>query len=159
MCVLFVDTERLAMKKCTVCLQEKNFSDFYKRATSPDKISPHCKVCDNLKRQKYRKDNPIKNQRSSRNRNLLSKYGITIEDYDKMFESQGRMCGICKTEENYSGHTGPRKDWSFSVDHCHTTGHIRGLLCNDCNRALGLFRDDPDRLVAALNWLQTKDVA
>lgn len=147
------------MKTCTTCFQIKELGYFYKRSSSPDQHSPHCKVCDNERRKKWRQNNPVRQQESNRNRQLLKRYGITLDDYEKMFEEQDKKCGICGTEENYSGHTGPRKEWSFSVDHCHETGKIRGLLCNDCNRALGLFKDSQMLLNKAIAWLDTKDVA
>lgn len=146
------------MKTCTVCKQSKPLDSFYRRESSPDGKSTHCKDCDNKKRKKWRKDNPERNQESQRNRNLLKRYGITLTEYESLFEAQGCKCGICGTSENYSGHTGPRKEWSFSVDHCHTTGKIRGLLCNDCNRALGLFKDNKELLQSAIVWLDTVDV-
>lgn len=147
------------MKVCTNCNTLKEFSLFYKRSSSPDGISPHCKSCDNEKRRKWRKNNPVKQQQSNRSRQLLKRYGMTLQEYETLFEKQGCKCGICGTSENYSGNTGPRKEWSFSVDHCHETGVIRGLLCNDCNRALGLFKDDKNLLAKAIAWLDTKDVA
>ena len=54
-------------------------------------------------------------------------YGITIEDYDRMYEEQGGRCAICRTDQ--PGGAGER----FSVDHDHETGKVRGLLCNNCN--------------------------
>jgi len=146
------------MKTCTVCKQSKPLDSFYRRESSPDGKATQCKDCDNEKRKKWRKDNPERNQESQRNRNLLKRYGITLTEYEALFEAQGCKCGICGTPENYSGHTGPRKEWSFSVDHCHTTGKIRGLLCNDCNRALGLFKDNKELLRSAIVWLDTQDV-
>lgn len=146
------------MKICSSCREEKHLDKFYKRKSSPDGYAPHCKICDNDRRKEWRKNNPEKQQQSQRNRNLLTRYGITLDDYEELFKKQDCKCGICGTEENYSGHTGPRKEWSFSVDHCHITGRIRGLLCNDCNRALGLFKDNPEILKQAISWLDTKDV-
>lgn len=147
------------MKTCTACNIEKELDEFFKRKASPDKHSPHCKECDNKKRKAWRESNPVRQQQSNRNRQLLKRYGMTLDDYEEMFNQQGRKCGICGVTENYSGNTGPRKDWSFSVDHCHETGKVRGLLCNDCNRALGLFKDSVELLDKAKAWLDTKDVA
>lgn len=146
------------MKKCSTCGEEKVITSFYKRKASIDGYAPHCKDCDNKRRNEWRKNNPERQQESQRNRNLLTRYGITLNDYEDIFEKQGCKCGICGTKENYSGHTGPRKEWSFSVDHCHFTGKIRGLLCNDCNRALGLFKDNPEILKQAILWLDTVDI-
>jgi hypothetical protein len=73
-----------------------------------------------------------------------------------MLKEQGGCCAICKVTENYKGHTGYRKDWSFSVDHCHTTGKVRGLLCNQCNRGIGMLQDDTNILKAAINYLDSE---
>lgn len=76
---------------------------------------------------------------------LKRKYGITPEEYDALLAAQGGGCGICGRL--------PRDDIALHVDHDHTTGRIRGLLCFRCNNALGDFEDDPDRLSAALGYL------
>lgn len=82
--------------------------------------------------------------RGSRLRNI---YGITQDDYDRMLEAQGGRCAICKTAT-------PTGKWKvFAVDHCHTTGKIRGLLCNECNRGMGLLRDSAELLRKAADYL------
>lgn len=74
---------------------------------------------------------------------LKAKYGISIEDYDDMFLSQGGCCAICKeTEKAIDKRT--NKPRSLAVDHCHKTGKIRQLLCNRCNHVLGLIKDSID---------------
>lgn len=78
---------------------------------------------------------------------LKREYGLTQELYERMLLGQGGGCAICHTTE-----PGTAKNY-FSVDHCHVTGKIRGLLCNRCNRALGLFRDDAAVLAAAIDYL------
>ena len=146
------------MKTCSKCKKHKAYTEFYKMTVSLDGHAYYCKECDNKRRREQRKADPVATQQSNRNRQLLKRYGMTIKDYEEMFEQQGCKCGICGVTENHSGNTGPRKEWSFSVDHCHTTGKVRGLLCNDCNRALGLFKDNTETIKAALMWLDTKDV-
>ena len=69
-------------------------------------------------------------------------------DYDSMLESQNGVCKICNSSE-----TGRGDQW-FVVDHCHKTNKIRGLLCNTCNRALGLFKDDISYLEQAIHYLK-----
>ena len=70
-------------------------------------------------------------------------YGISLEDYDVMFERQGGACAICK-----------RTGVTLCVDHCHLTGEVRGLLCIRCNSAIGFCSDDPALLQAAAAYLQ-----
>ncbi len=76
------------------------------------------------------------------------RYGISREDWDAMLDRQGGKCAICKGEP-HPNHHGRR----FHVDHCHATNRIRGLLCGNCNTALGLFKDDPERLASAIAYL------
>jgi Recombination endonuclease VII len=68
-------------------------------------------------------------------------YGITLDDYRMMVSQQEGRCRIC-TEYK-----------PLVVDHCHDTGKVRGLLCSQCNRAMGLFGDDPIRLQSAVQYL------
>jgi hypothetical protein len=79
---------------------------------------------------------------------LKRKFGLTVAQYEMMAEKQGNACAICR-EPCPTG----RK---LAVDHCHATGRIRGLLCQGCNTGLGKFRDNPDRLTAAVRYLQSK---
>ena len=79
---------------------------------------------------------------------LRDKYGITEADYEEMLLLQEGRCAICKTDT-------PTGKWKrFAVDHCHHTGVVRGLLCNECNRGMGLLRDNPTLLREAANYLE-----
>ena len=140
------------MKTCTVCKNEKPLTDFYNMKASKDGKASRCKTCDNLARKKWVENNPKQSAYSARNRQLQHKYGITIEVYEKMLKDQGGCCAICKTKENAV--TGRNKYWNFSVDHCHTTGKVRGLLCNACNRGIGFLKDDVNVLEAATDYLR-----
>ena len=83
--------------------------------------------------------------KSPRRHNYLKKrYGITQEDYDLMLENQSHGCKICGA---------PRGRSRLSVDHCHTTGKVRGLLCSPCNSGLGYFKDNPAVLASAIKYL------
>jgi hypothetical protein len=73
--------------------------------------------------------------------------GITKNQWEKMFDSQGRVCAICRSE--ISGH---KKGWQ--LDHCHKTKKVRFILCTHCNRGLGGFRDSPELLRRAANALE-----
>ena len=88
---------------------------------------------------------PLKN----RQYNLKKRYDMTMEDYDGLHEEQEGMCAICGAMEG--GTTRSRK---LHVDHNHTTGDVRGLLCNECNTGLGKFKDDTAILKNAITYLQ-----
>lgn len=77
------------------------------------------------------------------------RYGITRDDYNRMLAEQDGECAICCTKEvGRKGHT------YFHVDHCHTTGKIRGLLCDRCNRGMGYFKDNSCILREAAYYLE-----
>jgi len=85
-----------------------------------------------------------------RRRNLLRYYfNITLEEYNKLLESQNYSCSICKR------HMSTFKK-NLGVDHCHKTGVIRGILCNNCNNGLGNFKDNIDFLKEAITYLDKK---
>ena len=77
-------------------------------------------------------------------------YGITGKRFDEMLEEQNGACAICKRQETI---TRLGKLLPLSIDHDHTTGKIRGLLCGECNRGLGKFKDNPELLIEAAKYL------
>lgn len=88
-------------------------------------------------------------------RQRYRRYGLTEESYTEMYETQGGCCAICKLKlqaVNSPGRAGPRKR-NTHIDHCHTTGKTRGILCSGCNLGLGHFQDDPSKLQAAIAYL------
>ena len=83
-------------------------------------------------------------------------FGLTLDGYLSMAEEQGNVCLICKKPESApDGRSAKTRD--LSVDHSHVTNKVRGLLCNKCNRGLGLFCDDPSLLQSAMNYLWKHD--
>lgn len=76
------------------------------------------------------------------------RYGITLADYERLLQSQQGRCAICGGPPR--GGDGHR----FHVDHCHETGTVRGLLCNPCNRGVGLFADSLERISAAIAYME-----
>lgn len=86
---------------------------------------------------------------SKRHYYLMRKFGISEEQYNKMLEQQNYSCAICGSKES-----GDKRTSRLSVDHCHTTSHVRGLLCSACNKGIGLMRDSPDILQSAIKYLQ-----
>jgi hypothetical protein len=89
--------------------------------------------------------------RGNTTRYLMRCYGITYNDYERMHREQDGLCALCLTE----GFTmAKHHKLKLVVDHCHTTGEVRGLLCHNCNRGLGLFQDNPDVLRKAASYVE-----
>ena len=88
------------------------------------------------------------NYESRRNARLKHRYGITAADYDAMYERQGGCCAICRKPAEDARSPGHWKD-KLAVDHCHETGKVRGLLCNDCNAGIGHLAHESVALAAA----------
>jgi hypothetical protein len=161
------------MKMCSKCGVTKPLDQFYRATGTRDGHRPDCKSC-NLaakharyvanpeaakeRTRRWREENPERYRAhqqlatesgrkalSNRKSHLKRKYGMTIEDYDRMLEAQGGGCAICGRP--------PRPDISLHVDHNHETGRIRGILCWPCNNLLGDVQDDPVRLYAAAGYL------
>jgi hypothetical protein len=142
------------MKICTVCKEEKEFSEFYNFRGGKDGKQSRCKLCDNAASKKYKNTNYDRFLFNSRKRQLKYKYGLTPEDYDVLLAKQNNSCGICGLDVSLNKGPGPRNGSKrFCVDHDHKTGRIRGLLCNDCNRGLGLFGDDGTKIRKAIEYL------
>lgn len=76
-----------------------------------------------------------------REQKLRKRYNMTIEQFDAIKADQGDKCPICRERE------------ATVVDHCHTNGHVRGLLCKQCNGAIGMLRDDPINMLRAVEYL------
>lgn len=95
----------------------------------------------------YRKTSPDNVKHTA----LKKMYGIHLDEYDRMYAAQNGVCKICGRPET-SVIRG--KLISLAVDHCHTTGKIRGLLCHHCNKALGGFKDDVTLLERAISYLK-----
>ncbi len=102
-----------------------------------------------LRAAKWSEKNPLEKRR-----NNLKKYNITLEEYDKMHLGQNGLCKICNNPE-----TKKRKNgiiFKLSVDHCHITNKVRGLLCHDCNLILGYAKDSVETLKNSINYLEEK---
>lgn len=94
-----------------------------------------------------------KNPRRAHDKDLKKLYGISVEQFEEMASDQGHKCAICRKPEGaidpYS-----KKPRKLAVDHCHSTGAVRSLLCTNCNTGLGRFNDDTDLLRAAIAYLE-----
>lgn len=147
------------VRHCNRCGLDKPRSEFYAEKNRPV-LSSRCKECDRRRSADWNRCNPERHSENQRRHTrkpnsktyqrrylLMAKFGITPEQYDAMLASQDGKCAICSSDN-----PGGRGRY-FHVDHDHSTGRIRGLLCHGCNTGIGLLRDDPSILSAALAYL------
>lgn len=163
------------MRTCTKCKLDKPLDRFTKSTQTKSGYLGYCKDCDNLRkraseaklkeenpeawkekqdqyRKTYRNNHKEKVAASDRRRSLIAKFGITPEQYDELLQRQNGVCAICDEAP------GKRR---FAVDHDHsccptqkTCGLcIRGLLCSNCNTALGLLKEDRDRILKMIKYV------
>lgn len=131
------------MKHCPECDTTKPLGDFY-LDTTKGWYSRRCKACTIAAADRWRRANPEKVARSQRNSALRRNYGLTENDLNGMLASQRQRCKICCVTITIK---------SLVVDHDHETGKLRGLLCSQCNRGLGLLKDDPAVIRSAIRYL------
>ena len=119
----------VATRKCSQCKQQKAASCFNKNGNAPDGLDSPCRACRTMKG--YNKD----------------LYGMSEDEYFSLIEIQSNLCAIC-------GRPPGPKEKVLCIDHDHDSGHVRGLLCHQCNWGLGHFRDNTNTLGRAIGYLQ-----
>ena len=117
-------------KTCITCGENKPSSGFGKNSSKNDGLQTYCKPCNN----DYQ-----------RNWQYMKRYGITLDDYNRMFSEQNGCCAICGTHQ---------LDEVLNLDHNHDTNEVRELLCSDCNWALGHAKEDIRRLQNMIQYLE-----
>lgn len=151
-------------KQCTKCKAVKSVSEFYyKNKQLKNGYRSWCKVCESAALAARRKANPEKAKAISqrykkahpervRNANLKVKFGITLEDYNRMWNNQNGRCAACSEPETATWNNIVKL---LAVDHNHRTGKVRALLCQRCNCALGNIGDSIERLKNLINYLES----
>jgi hypothetical protein len=149
-------------KVCSICNELKNGLEYSRIRTSPDGLSAFCKKCQVLKSKAYFATptgaaNMKKNNDKSRDtpekliikkdKRLQFYYKLTLSEFNNMLADQGNCCAICFSDN-------PRGTGTWSTDHDHATGKVRGLLCNSCNRGIGFLHDDINKLHSAIAYLE-----
>lgn len=135
------------MKMCSKCGIQKHKTDFYKDSRSKQGLQSMCKECF----KKWQQSDIGK--KTARKAHLTQQYNITLQEYDVMLKEQNNCCAICGTDvENCDKGSGNH----LAVDHCHTTGKVRGLLCASCNILLGKAKDSVPILQSAISYLKMK---
>jgi len=164
----------VAEKVCSTCGISKPTSDFTKCSRAVDGLQWDCRVCYRQQARKYYLSDKGKKKRAEwyqknkakvsalrkargtsrspafkeyrRKWALRTRYGITLEEYERLVEAQSGACAICSAKHS--------KERPLNVDHCHSTGKIRGLLCASCNPGLANFRDNPKALEKAADYIR-----
>ena len=133
-------------KRCPICGELKERSEYWKWKSRQDGLTAYCKACFNNKNKKWMKENPEKLPTLQEKRAYSRKknFGVSEEDYAKMLSDQNNSCAICSKEIG----------WEAAVDHCHTTNKVRGLLCRNCNLGLGGFKDNTETNRKAIAYVK-----
>ena len=154
------------MRECKKCKVSKSTDNFFKRKNYKDGFDTSCKSCrreiykkwynsekGQEKTKKYSKEYYSREDvRERQRRNRIEKtFNISYNDYEKMVIFQDNKCEICGNPETDSRHK------FLSIDHNHRTKEVRGLLCNLCNKALGLFKDNLTVLKSAVKYIRKYD--
>jgi Autographiviridae endonuclease VII len=159
---VYAISESLA-KTCSRCREEKvgSLAHFRRARENKDGLTGACRECLSAHARRWRRQNlekskahqkayderhPGRRLESVRKHHLQKTYGLTLEAYEGLLETQGGGCAVC-------GATSSGKR-SLSVDHCHETGAVRGILCGNCNAGLGKFKDSIEMLETAIGYLR-----
>ena len=159
----------VAEKVCPGCKLVKPHTEYWNDNNRHDGLRKYCKDCVRIRKRGWYQNNKGKiavSRNASRpwatekfkeyrrEWQLRNRYGITQEQFDAIVAEQCGGCAICgnKAASNQKGDT-------LHVDHCHSTGEVRGLLCNRCNVGLANFRDDPVILEKAAQYLRADRAA
>ena len=132
------------MKKCNICSVEKELTEFVKRSNRKNGIQPYCKKCHNKKSRSSYKAEYMKDY------DLKKNYGIGLDEFNELSKKQNDCCAICKI---HVSEISTKRKKTLCVDHCHETLFIRGLLCDSCNRGIGLLKDSKEVLKSAYDYL------
>jgi len=163
------------VKFCNLCSKTKEIHLFGKDIRCKSGLSSKCKSCNYVGVKKWRTDNPEKHSigrklyktrhpektkeqaRKDSQKNyyklgqksrIKSRYGLLLEEYNSIKNRQNNLCAICRKKEY---------EKELSIDHCHKTGKVRGLLCQKCNTAIGLLNDDILLLKKTILYLKNNE--
>ena len=134
-------------KRCNKCGLTKPRAEFGARPNGYSRTQ--CRACESENWKEWQRANPEKMKAQRWATNLRRWYGLTPAKYQEMLEAQNGLCAICKARPEDSTHG------KLFVDHCATTGRIRGLLCNHCNAGIGHFLHENQRMLSAIAYLDS----
>lgn len=140
-------------KRCPRCEETKPTTSFFNNRSTKDGLHSYCKKCFSTYTKDYAQRHPemyLAAARKHHYKKLARKHGMTSEELEALYEEADGKCQICGEDETARRGKRVRR---LNLDHCHRTGKVRGLLCSDCNRGIGMFRDDAARLQSAIQYL------
>jgi len=128
-------------KTCSICKIEQSIEAFNRHANHPGGRRSICKSCTSIRHKEKRSRSDLYQLRI---RKIANRYGITDKEVDDRLAEQNFLCKICQN---------PLLRTRFHADHNHKTNQLRGFLCGTCNSGLGMFKENPDFLRAAIEYL------
>ena len=138
---------------CRVCRVTKPTDAFHRRGDG-GKYYTRCRSCDRVVQSKrYHSLSPEEKYTRNTSSGLrLKRYRLTLDSYHAMAERQDFLCAICHIEPIRKKRLGSVD--GFAIDHCHSSGKVRGLLCERCNKGIGFLREDPHVARSAAVYLE-----
>jgi hypothetical protein len=150
--LLALNRGKSELKQCPMCKKLIKRDEFKPRNNGFSRA--YCGECQKIKSKEYARSLREKSPEYKEKMRVVNiktclkkKYGMTLEQWEKMFSDQNGKCAICKTNQK-------ELNKRFSVDHDHITNKVRGLLCNNCNRAIGLLKDEYQILINAAEYIK-----
>jgi hypothetical protein len=142
----FIGAKMQLRKQCTDCHRLKDLTEFHVNRSLPGGLHYYCKDCQNRRGAEWRARDPEHARaivrKSQRKTHKMRTYGLTNKMYEDMIVSQNGKCPICLKALKRP-----------SVDHCHSTGKIRGVLCRHCNSSISVFDNDPEAVERMVTYL------
>lgn len=137
---------------CRTCNESKELETAYGvyKIRGVSHYRRECKTCrSEYTRRRYKDNHEVreKMKAAANASRMMKSYGLTVEESEALKSSSGGLCEICGVEEK------------LHIDHCHTNGNVRGMLCGPCNRGLGLFKDNITSLKNAIKYLGERNNA
>lgn len=139
------------MKRCSKCKELKSLTEFHKSRTERLGLRSICKNCHKEYNRLYNKNNRDKRREHERCRTAKRRHGLSLYDIEFIILTQNNTCTIC-------GNTFGIGFEKPTIDHCHTTGEMRGIICNRCNILIGFAMDNPATLSCASEYLLAKAI-
>lgn len=134
-------------KLCSLCANEfpATTEYFWRDNRLASGLVAKCKGCASLRR----------TQLQANRRTALKRYGMTVESFSELSAAQGGVCAICAGPPRWVPWSNKKNvEPHLSVDHNHTTGNVRGLLCGPCNSGLGLLKESKELILRAISYLR-----